>query len=284
VKGDVVKAANQLRAFSAGVAAVGTSLPAEEAASPSEGTGLWAFLSNRRMLRLVLGTAGGWLLFDYAYYGNTLSLPTILKDVSPAASISSQLLWTLGIFVVCAVPGYILAFTFMDRIGHRRLQLIGFSVMAVSFLLLGVVPALTAHVGSFLAVFGISYLFIEFGPNTTTFVLPSELFPTRWRSTGHGLAASIGKLGAFIGVFLVPALASSIGLRGMLVVAAGASVAGFGLTCLLPEPSRRSLDEISGDAPVLQLPVLPPEPSATAAGRGTPLSDNEPLVVAAGRR
>ena len=45
--------------------------------------GLAQFLTNRRMLKLVLGTAGTWFLFDYAYYGNTLSLPSILKERLP---------------------------------------------------------------------------------------------------------------------------------------------------------------------------------------------------------
>ena len=121
---------------------------------------------------------------------------------------------TLALFVVFALPGYILAVWKMDRIGHRRLQFIGFAVMAVGFLLLGAVPLLTTAVAPFIAIFGISYLFTEFGPNTTTFVLPSEVFPVNMRTTGHGLAAGIGKLGAFIGVFLVPQLQQHIGFAG----------------------------------------------------------------------
>jgi len=142
-------------------------------------------------------------LFDYAYYGNTLSLPAILKDVNPAASLETKLLWSLGMFVIFAVPGYLLAVTKMDRIGHRKLQFIGFSVMAVCFLVLAIVPALTQYVAPFLAILGLSYFFIQFGPNMTTFVLPSEVFPVSMRTTGHGVAAGIGKLGAFVGVFLV---------------------------------------------------------------------------------
>ena len=60
------------------------------------------------------------------------------------------------------------------------------------------------------------------------------------------MAAGVGKLGAFVGVFLVPHLQNSIGLRGMLGVAAGASVLGVLLTRLLPEPGNRGLDEVSG--------------------------------------
>ncbi len=223
---------------------------------------LRSFLSNRRMLRLVIGTAGAWFLFDYAYYGNTLSLPAILKDVDPSATLIGKLALTLLLFVVFAVPGYLLAVARMDRIGHRRLQLIGFAVMALAFVALGLIPPLTEMVGPFIAVFGLSYFFIEFGPNTMTFVLPSEVFPTDVRTTGHGIAAGIGKLGAFIGVFLVPQLQSGIGLRGMLFVAGIASIGGLLVTRLLPETNRRSLDEISGEAPLaLSPPTLGLDPS-----------------------
>ena len=109
------------------------------------------------------------------------------------------------------------------------------------------IPVLTSVVAPFLVVFGLSYFFIEFGPNTTTFVLPSEVFPVSMRTTGHGIAAGVGKLGAFIGVFLVPQLEKSIGLRGMLLVAGGSAVAGFLVSHILPEPARRNLEEVSGE-------------------------------------
>ena len=47
---------------------------------------------------------------------------------------------------------------------------------------------MTTMVVPFLLVFGLSYFFIEFGPNMTTFVLPSEVFPVSMRTTGHGIA------------------------------------------------------------------------------------------------
>ena len=40
--------------------------------------------------------------------------------------------------------------------------------------------------------------FLNFGPNTTTFIIPAEAFPTRYRSTAHGIAAASGKLGAIL--------------------------------------------------------------------------------------
>ena len=49
------------------------------------------------------------------------------------------------IFVVAAVPGYLLALLKMDDIGHRRLQWLGFMLMGLSFLALGVIPGGRFH-------------------------------------------------------------------------------------------------------------------------------------------
>ena len=257
VQGETRQAKKDIVTYSDGVV--------DSAIAGTHGTqrmGLSQFLRDRRMLVLLIGTAGSWFLFDYAYYGNTLSLPAILKQVDSTASLETKLLWTLGIFVVFAVPGYIAAVLAMDRIGHRRLQFIGFGVMAGAFLALAAFEHLTTMVAPFLAIFGLSYFFVEFGPNMTTFVLPSEVFPVSVRTTGHGIAAGVGKLGAFVGVFLVPQLQKHYGLRGMLTIAGVAAVLGFALTKILPEPARRTLEEMHDgyDMPRISPPKMSPQP------------------------
>ncbi|MGH3295425.1 MAG: MFS transporter [Trebonia sp.] len=219
------------------------------AAGPA--TGLRAFAASRRLLVLLVGTAGCWFLLDYAYYGNTISTPQIISLITPHASQTTTIAIQLAIFSVAAVPGYLLAIARMDRFGHRRLQLVGFIMMGACFAVIGLVPGMTTAVVPFLIAYGISYFFTEFGPNVTTFVLPGELFPTRVRATGHGISAGVGKLGAFIGVFLFPVLQSSFGLRGTLLLTAGISVLGALLTLVLPEPAGRSLEEISGEHNVI---------------------------------
>jgi PHS family inorganic phosphate transporter-like MFS transporter len=209
--------------------------------------GLRVFLANRRLLTVLAGTAGCWFLLDYAYYGNTISTPRIISLIDPGASQLTTIAIQLAIFVVAAVPGYILAIARMDRIGHRKLQLVGFILMGACFAVIGLVPGMTTAVAPFLLVYGVSYFFTEFGPNVTTFVLPGELFPTSARATGHGISAGIGKFGAFVGVFLFPVLQDSLGLRGTLLLTAGVSVLGALLTLVLPEPAGRSLEEISAE-------------------------------------
>lgn len=266
VQGEAVRAAATVSAYSAGavrLAAVpepsatvpspaASSAAAPSAAGPVEvGAGrrisLGMFLTNRRYLVTLLGTAGTWFLFDYAYYGNSISTPIILRDVAPHASLLVTLEWTLAIFAVAALPGYVLACATMDRIGHRRLQLVGFTVMAGAFAVLGFVPGITRLVVPFLLFYGISYFFSEFGPNTTTFVLSAELYPASVRTTGHGLSAGVAKIGAFIGVFVFPLLTATLGLHGTLAVTAGLAALGVLVTLVLPEPARRSLEEVSGD-------------------------------------
>jgi hypothetical protein len=125
-------------------------------------------------------------------------------------------------------------------------------MMGLCFAVIAVVPGMTTTVAPFLLVYGVSYFFTEFGPNMTTFVMPSEIFPVDMRATGHGISAGVGKLGAFIGVFLFPLLNSGLGLRGTLLLTAGVSAAGLALTLVLPEPAGRSLEEIAPAVPAVR--------------------------------
>ncbi|HWG63326.1 MAG TPA: MFS transporter [Streptosporangiaceae bacterium] len=100
------------------------------------------------------------------------------------------------------------------------IQILGFGMMALMFLIVGFVPVIAKHALPFLLLYGISYFFTEFGPNTTTFIYPAGLFPPDVRTTGHGIAAGCGKLGAFAGAFLFPDfLAVTLGLNRAMVIA-----------------------------------------------------------------
>ena len=237
--------------------------PAKESpARHRQGTleGLWAFLRNPRMGKWLLGTALCWLVFDFAYYGNSISSPEVLALLSPKASLLETTLLQLVIFAVFALPGYALAILFMDKTGRKSIQLMGFGLMAVAFGLIAIIPTVVSTVVPFVLLYGISYLFSEFGPNSTTFVYPAEIFPVEVRTTGHGLSAAAGKIGAFLGAYLFPViLASSWGIRGAEAVAAAMSLLGVILTAtLLPEPKGKSLEELTEIAYARALPAGAP--------------------------
>ena len=203
---------------------------------------------HRRLLLWLIGSAGAWFLLDFCYYGNTISTPEILKLLNPHASLLHNTVVQLLIFAVFAVPGYVVAILLMDRSGRKSIQMVGFFMMGLMFLLIGLIPGVTASAVPFVLLYGVSYFFTEFGPNTTTFIYPAEIFPVDVRTTGHGVSAAAGKIGAFVGAYLFPVmLASSLGIRGAEVVAGLVSLAGLVLTAaLLPEPNGKSLEELSG--------------------------------------
>jgi MFS transporter, PHS family, inorganic phosphate transporter len=253
VKGDTLTAANQLQAYSGG-----------RLTPPRTNEGLRTKARLSQYIVPLIGTAGTWFLFDYAYYGNSISAPLIIKAVAPDAPTITATYWTLVIFLVAAVPGYVMAFNTIDRIGRKTLQMLGFICMGACFLIIGVIPNITQTVVPFLLVFSVSYFFAEFGPNNTTFVLAAELFPVNQRATAHGIAAGIAKLGAFISVFLFPFIQLHLGLSGALYITGAFSIAGCLLTLILREPAGRSLEEASGeDAPQnLPAPAAAPLPAA----------------------
>ncbi len=94
----------------------------------------------------------------------------------------------------------------------------------------------------FLVLFGATYFFAEFGPNTTTFVYPAEIFPVRVRTTAHGVAAAAGKAGAFIGDYALTWLLPAIGLGETSVIVAVVAVLGAIVTfTTLPSLRARAL-------------------------------------------
>ena len=243
VKGDSDAAARELASFSLGTA-VARKPEAKVVKQPL-----------RKYLLTLLGTAGSWFVFDYAYYGNTISTPMIMHRLAPHADVIQSTALSLIVFAVAAVPGYFLAAFTIDRIGHKTLQMLGFFMMGLMFLLIGAFPVVSASIGVFMVIYGLSYFFAEYGPNTTTFVIAGEVFPVNLRTTGHGLSAGTAKVGAFIGAFIFPVLLHDFGLHGTLMITFFFALAGLLLTIFfIPEPSGKTLEEVSGEDNVVQHP------------------------------
>ena len=104
-------------------------------------------------------------------------------------------------------------------------------------------------IGGFLALYALTFFFANWGPNATTFIIPSELFPSYFRATGHGISAASGKLGSIIGTFGFAAAVTSIGVQSSLGIMAGINFLGLLFTFMVPETMNRTLEELSGDEP-----------------------------------
>lgn len=207
-----------------------------------------AFGKDASLRKWLAGTSLCWFLLDLAYYGNTISNQAFVTAVSPNESQSGRLVVSLLVFVLAAFPGYLLAVYGMDRWGRKVIQSLGFIIMAASFMGIAALQDARTMLVPFVILYGVNYFFTEFGPNTTTFVLPAEIFPINVRTTSHGISATVGKIGAAVGTFSFPLLQARFGLPGPMVVAGFACLAGLAFTVwLLPEPKGLALEEASRD-------------------------------------
>ncbi|XVF39377.1 hypothetical protein PTKIN_Ptkin01aG0029700 [Pterospermum kingtungense] len=234
--------------------------------------GLFSKQFLRRHGLHLLGTASTWFLLDIAYYSQNLFQKDIFSAVGwlPAAQTMSAVdeLYYIAraqsIIAVCGtVPGYWFTVALTDYIGRFAIQMIGFFFMTV-FMFALAIPyhhwTLKQNNIGFVLMYGFTFFFANFGPNTTTFIVPAEIFPARFRSTCHGISAAAGKAGAIIGAFgflyasqnqdeskADPGYPAGIGMRNSLLVLGAINVLGLFLTLLVPEPKGRSLEEISGE-------------------------------------
>jgi MFS family permease len=213
--------------------------------------GFHRLVNDNRLLSRLVGASAAWFLMDFAYYGNTVSSPLVLQSLGAHDSLLHKTMTQLLIFVIFAAPGYAVAALTMDRLGRKTIQVLGFVMMTIAFAAMAFIPNLQKQAVPFVIIYGISFFFTEFGPNATTFVYPSEIFPVRVRTTGHGVAAAMGKLGGFVGVFTFPFLMRWHGLMAAESGAAIVSALGAVTTIfLLPETKGKSLEELAseGDA------------------------------------
>ena len=196
-------------------------------------------LLQRPLRRLTMAALLPWFLMDLSVYGVGLYTPTILLSLGfhspPMVAVGTVL---LSIFTLAGFAG---AAAVIDRVGRRPLQLMGFLAMAITLVGIAFTGAHPSAV-LLLGLFGGFQVAANMGPNTTTWIVPAELFPTRLRATGQGSATAFSRLGAVAGVLALPLLVVTLGLRTTLMLAAASSLLGMMLTFgLLPETAAREL-------------------------------------------
>jgi Arabinose efflux permease len=204
--------------------------------------------------KLLIGTAGTWLILDMAYYGTGVySGPIVSSILGKPSSVGQEIVFA-GIPFMVGFFGYFTAVALMDKLGRKVIQTQGFIMMALIYVVVSSIMIVTNNkVAGFLisssealAIYAMSFFFIDFGPNTTTFVIPAEVYPTSYRTTGHGISAAAGKVGAAISTYLFPTLLATIGLKELLVMLSLLSILGAAITIVfIKEPKMKSLEEIT---------------------------------------
>lgn len=172
----------------------------------------------------LVGMSTIWLLLDVCFYGTSLDSPRTLNTLwldkpasnatlsiwnadpgSPNATIQRTLdnnaVRTLILSSISSLVGSIVAIPVVHFANRKRL-LIGTSLsLTLLFIATGASVVRTYatpdHEVS-MVFFALAQFMFNVGPNTLTFIMAAEIFPTVFRGTFYGVSAAAGKLGAII--------------------------------------------------------------------------------------
>lgn len=156
-----------------------------------------------------------------------LGIEHFVPGMSPVLHVAESVKTTL--YISCIIlPGFIIGviLTSRKKSNIALLQAIGFWACALSLVILLLSYHLQWEKWISLVAFMSFELFLNIGPHLVTYLMPPMIYPVEIRGRGTGIAASLGKLGAVMGVFLIPVLLKAGG--AILVLAVSASVMGLG--------------------------------------------------------
>jgi MFS transporter, putative metabolite transport protein len=215
---------------------------------PHVNAGLPILFSRSFRARTALVTIP-WFLMDIATYGVGLFTPTILGAIEVSGRTRGLIAHDFAdakgsaIIDVFLLIGFLLGVWLVPRFGRIRMQAIGFAGMAVGMLVLVTAVGLTnstLHIPLVFAGFILFNLLMNAGPNSTTFTLAPILFPTELRGTAGGFAAGTAKLGATLGVFLLPIFKQKFGVPIVLGIISAVSLLGLIVTLVLNARTQSS--------------------------------------------
>ncbi|MGI0480864.1 MFS transporter [Geminocystis sp. CENA526] len=222
-------------------------ITAETDAQPLQTNLNYLSLFSQKYIKNTLLASIPWFLQDIATYGIGIFTPTIIAilafrnhdDFILQQVRSSQGSAIVDLFLIM---GFLIAVLLVDKVGRITLQIVGFMGMSIGLILLGIAgdPSLNQHPNLILVFTGflVFNLLMNAGPNSTTFLLSGEVFPTAIRATGAGVSASIAKMGAVLGTFFLPILQHDLGVSKLLyILAVCCFIAGI-LTYLLRIETR----------------------------------------------
>jgi putative MFS transporter len=134
--------------------------------------------------------------------------------------LASALYWAI------ALLGYYTTAVTYDILGRRFVTILGSTIMGIDMLIGFALYEMKLFSTSLafplvMALFTIYYYFMNFGPGPFT-VAMAEIWPTRVRATGQGLAAMFSRFGAAFASFYMPVLINQIGYDGAFILLGGA--------------------------------------------------------------
>lgn len=195
-----------------------------------------------------------WFSLSFGSYGLMTWINTLFVEVHLQNVYFNALL-----FAISNLPGNLLTAIWMDRVGRPRMLVTSVVAAATSLLMFAYCAEILNATG--IVVSACSFQCFTIAAWNVIDTLSSELFPTAVRSTGMGVCAASGRIGAMVAQFVNGALVGKP-VR-LLLVASGTLLLGATTPCLLPNADitgQPVQDEVNSLEPIY-VPLA--QPSAT---------------------
>lgn len=145
-----------------------------------------------------------WFIYDFSAYSFGLYSSFILSMILPEGDLYTAWGWNV-VFNLFYIPGSMIGGLCSDYLGPRLTLVTGLVLQScIGFGLTAGYPHLKNHIAAFVVVYGIFITLGEFGAGNNIGCLASKTSATPIRGQYYGIAAAIGKMGAFIGTYIFP--------------------------------------------------------------------------------
>jgi PHS family inorganic phosphate transporter-like MFS transporter len=179
----------------------------EQMSEPFSSTALFEYFWKQGNIKWLLGTSICWFLLDFAFYGLGTNDPRVIVQIwsSPvndsALSIYEVLrqdsIRSIITISIGSLLGSIMLIMVIDYIPRKSWLVWSFVGMTVLFASVGGSNFWAVNWGRLtMMLYILCQLLFNLDPNTLTFIIPAEIFPTRYRGTCYGISAAAGKLGS----------------------------------------------------------------------------------------
>ena len=206
-----------------------------------------------------------WILYDT--YSSTF---TIYGPITIASNLGlTPVGFTYAAIFLAGLPGTILSVLLIDRIGRKKLVILGYAGVFIALLLYSLLlispsffglPGAASTVKGLIGIAAIlgftfylfNYLFSAMGPATIiggTIIVP-ELLPTKIRASGQAINVFIDRMAVGLAITSFPLLLSRFGLGYVILLYACIAVASsYVMYIALPEAKGKTLEELSKELP-----------------------------------
>ena len=197
--------------------------PAQLIVAPAHHQSPWGTLFSSQYAGRTFMACCLWFFALLGFFGLNSWIAVLLKDhgYSIVKSVGFVTLITTG-----GIPGFALAAFGLESIGRKPTTVLFLVMSAVTAYIYGtasddVVFSVAGLDATRLFCAGWGMQFFMFGMWSCLYAYTPELYPTRARSTGAGLASAVGRIGAIISPIVIGYIIKDVGQYGVFALGAG---------------------------------------------------------------